>query len=485
MKNFNLKIIFTGFIFVLIFTYPGYSWTENWVDGTPYFNEQSRFLAEVLGHEDDAMLAPGALVNIPDPAYKIGDIKNFYSYNMANNSQYLVKASLRGVSDKAYIFVESGKAVTKSKVNSLLDAFENIYESITGHFGPPPDSIDGDPRIYLLLLDILDGNPADGIRMVGYYSPINQYKNTQLRRWSNQKSNEVEILYIDYISLNNAKLLAESVLTHEFTHMVQWARDPRESIWVNEGIAVYSEGLLGYNTRSRISAFEIDSDTSLISWSGKIADYGAAYLFITYISEQFGGVSAVEAIIRNRAVGVNGIKKALSGLGKSISFDNLFSNWVVANYLDDPELSEGEYGYSGINIKIRPSDTEEAYPIASKNSQIKTWSAKYIEFKKEQDDTLNLTVYNVVRDDIVAQIIEIGDETVVSSVKSSNENSGTTTIPVENSKAILVVTSQPDPPETNLASSTYRYKADAEAVVAPVTSISNKKITTWGKIKQD
>ena len=280
-----------------------------WVDGSPELNEQARFLNQVLGQDVGAMLAPAA--GVVEPAYKLGDKRNFYALNMGSNKQYKLEASARAISDRAYIFVESGITVATSKINSLSASFDKIYDTITEAFGNPPDSIDKDPRIYILILDILDRPQANGVQTLGYYSAINQYPNASLARWTDQRSNEVEMLYVDYAALSSLKQ-GESVIGHEFTHMVQWARDPDEDTWVNEGMAVYAESLLGYRTDDRIAAFEKNTDVSLLDWSGTIEDYGAAYLFFAYLSERFGGVSAIRAIMSNGSNGTSGIERGLA-----------------------------------------------------------------------------------------------------------------------------------------------------------------------------
>lgn len=452
-----------------------------WVDGSPELNEQARFLNQVLGQDAGIKLAPAADAAIP-PAYKLGDRRNFYAVKMESNGQYELEALARAVSDKSYIFVENGRSVTTSKIKSLSASFDRIYDTITGEFGNPPDSIDGDPRIYILILDILDRPQANGVRTFGYYSAINQYSNASLARRTNQRSNEVEMLYMDYTALNSLRQ-GESVLAHEFTHMVQWARDPDENSWINEGMAVYAESMLGYRVDDRISAFEKNADVSLLDWSGSIEDYGAAYLFFAYISERFGGVSSIKSIMSNRGNGTRGIERGLAGMGRSVSFQSIFSDWVIANYLDNPVLDDGIYGYRTLDISLAPYRVEALYPIANKKSRVKPWSARYIEFMKEQDDILSLTVRKDDGTDIVAQVIEFGNEIIVSPVKSGRIQSGTTIVPPAGRKAVLVVTSQPERLVLGDTYSDYDYSAEVEANVTPVEPTTHRKITTWGSLK--
>lgn len=460
------------------------AYADNWVDGTPYLYEEAQYLARSLGSGDLVSRAPSP--GARPAVYNLGDEHNFYAINMLRSSQYMLKASLYAVSDRAYIFVEDGRKVAPDKIESLLTSFDKVYDAVTEEFGSPPDSIDSDPRIYILIMDIVDGAKANGARMVGYFSPLDQFRNVQLARLTNKRSNEIEILYVDYVSLDSLEGGPESVLAHEFMHMIQWARDPFESVWVNEGIAVYVEGMLGYEVKSRVSAFEKEYDASLLNWSGSLADYGAAYLFFAYLVEKYGGVSAIKEIVENRADGIEGIERALSNLGKSVSFDKIFSDWVIANYLDNPDIYDGIYGYSTLDVHLNPSAVEIQYPIISKKSQVKPWTAQYIEFKKEQNNALDLAIHEDNANDIVAQVIVISGEVNVSRIKAANERSGTAIISQGDSKIILVVFSQLEPQRLKKISD-YVYSADAHLVI-PDTQISvspaQRKITTWGSVKK-
>ena len=482
------KITATFIIWGVLFVHGGasreYASANAWVDGTHFFHEETRFLAQVLGDGDRVARAPLLAGVLAPPAYRAGDDEEFYAINMQDRDQYLLEASLHAVSDRAYIFVENGRQVVAGRIESLLASFDATHDAVVEQFGPPPDSVDSDPRIYLLILDIIDRAQADGARVLGYFSSINQYRNAQLARWTDQRSNEVEMLYIDHVSLNLGADGAEAVAAHEFTHLVQWARDPQESVWVNEGAAVYIEAILGYDVNTRISAFQKEPHTPLLDWSDSIADYGAAYLFFAYVSEQFGGTPAIAAIVKNRERSTRGIERALAAPGKSVSFDKLFSDWVVANYLDDPDLKDGAYGYATLDVSLGPSIVEAQYPIVDRISKVKPWTALYTEFEKEQEDALSVTVHDNNGDDVVAQIIEIGEETTVSPVKSREAESGTVELTDNSKKVVLVVTSQPDPPEKEVDSS-YTYSVDIQETVASTDSAAERKITTWGSIKRN
>ncbi|HGE71218.1 TPA: hypothetical protein ENX78_10310, partial [Candidatus Poribacteria bacterium] len=287
-------------LFILILTLYinsfGYTYTQSWIDGTPMLYDEAMSILKSVKNDLNFNLAPP--VNV-EPAFRIGDTKQFYTLNMTNYTQQILDASCLLVTDKAYIFVDKNLSVEQAKLNSLAESFEKIYDAITKQFGPPPFRVSNDPRIYLLIFDIIDGVRPNGVMLLGYFSPIDQFKNAEIPRWIRQKSNEANMLYIDSASLNAKNVNVESVIAHEFTHLIQWARDPEESTWVNEGLAVFVENMLGYNVKDRISAYQANPIVSLRNWEDKVENYGLAYLFFAYISERFGGLPIITDIFKN------------------------------------------------------------------------------------------------------------------------------------------------------------------------------------------
>jgi len=454
-----------------------------WIDGTPLLHNESMSLLKAIGKNKVPTLAPGVGNN---PVYAIGDTHQFYALNMVNNSQYTLQASCYAVNDKAYIFVEKGNSVAQDKINALASSFNKIYTEITKNFGMPPNRVDNDPRVELLIMNIVDGAKQNGLKTLGYFSPIDQFQNIELAPWTRRKSNETNILYIDLISLNSNRISVEAVIAHEFTHLVQWARDPEESTWVDEGLAVYAESMLNYDVKEQILAYEKNPNISLINWNNSVENYGAAYLFFAYLSEKFGGVPLISDIVKNESQDVDGIVKTLSAKGIKKSFSDIFSDWVVANYLDDPKLEDGRYGYSTLDVKLNSSVVESQYPIVQKNSSVLPWSAKYVEFQKGQDNALNLTISENDQNNINARLISIGadNKVVVSLVKSIDIQSGSASVPRENIKTVFAVTSQPNPPDSKQDSAIFAYSAESHAVSFAVTPSGNK-ITTWGSLKHD
>ncbi|MEK7397098.1 MAG: hypothetical protein AAB116_09195 [Candidatus Poribacteria bacterium] len=482
----NIKYILTLFVFLTVILSVGsfnYGYAQGWIDGTPLFHDDAMSILKAVGRNPRPTLAPPANIN---PAFQVGDLKKFYALNIPNNKQYTLDSSCLEVSDKAYIFVEKGTEIAQDRLNSLAESFAKIYDEETKQFGPPPNTVSNDPRVYLLILDIIDGARPNGVMLLGYFSPVDQYRNADIPQWARQKSNEANMLYIDSASLNAKNINIDSVVAHEFSHLIQWARDPEESTWINEGLAVYTENMFGYNVQDRISAFVNNPTVSLRIWGDKVENYGAAYLFLTYISERFGGLATITDIFKNELEDIAGIEGALSNHGIKDSFRDIFTDWVIANYLDDTNLADGRYGYSTVDVHLKSSTVETQYPIVQKSSSELPWSARYIEFNKAEENTLTLTISesdNLI--DINAGLINFNNngQINVSSVKSLDSQSGSASVPKDNSRAVLVVSSQPNPPDQNRNSS-FLYSAEAKAVSVAVTT-SGRDITTWGKIKKD
>lgn len=476
----SLILILLSFISSL-----SYSYTQSWIDGTSIFYEDAKSILRSAGNDLNFNLAPSANV---EPAFRIGDIKQFYALNMVNYTQQILDASCLVITDKAYIFVDKKISIEQAKLNSLAESFEKIYDAITKQFGPLPTRISNDPRVYILILDIVDAVRPNGALLLGYFSPIDQFRNAEIPRWIRQKSNEANMLYIDLASLTAKNISVENVIAHEFTHLIQWARDPEESTWVNEGLAVFAENMLGYNVKDRISAYEANPIVSLRNWENKVENYGLAYLFFVYIYERFGGLQIITDIFKNELEDIAGIEKSLTDRGIKETFRQVFSDWVVANYLDNINIADGRYGYSTIDINLKPSAIETQYPILQKSINELPWSVRYIEFNKPEDNTLTLTISesdNLI--DINADLIafENNNQIKISSIKPFNSQSGSAFVSQNNNQIVLVVSSQPDPPDQN-RNSAFSYSAEIKAVPKTISvSTSGKAITTWGKIKKD
>jgi hypothetical protein len=79
-----------------------------------------------------------------------------------------------------------------------------------------------------------------------------------------------------------------------------------------------------------------------------LAHYAAEKLFAIYLLEQFGP-RFVKDVINNPNPGVISIQQQLDRLPDAPRFDDVYATWIIANFLDQPDIAEGQYGYQEFN----------------------------------------------------------------------------------------------------------------------------------------
>ena len=367
-----------------------------WIDGT---HELVARFSQLIHVSETA--APERAHSLQHP--QVGDQRKFYAMDFSlSGSPYFVNATCRAVGEFCYIFVEDSQwdrgIVTNTDVVKLRRAFDDstprdpsrgIYELETTNLGPTPDEIDLDPKIYILVLDILDDYDRFGTYVAGYFEPLNQKRgvfrdpNTGMKLYSN----EVELIYIDSHPLDAGSAMAREILAHELQHLIHWRHDPDEDIWINEGCSVFAASFLcRYEIEHPwlIEAFESDSQVSLVYWASGVgsplANYSAAYLWMVYLYEQYGGISTISSLIAEPDNGIKGINDVLSARGYSQDFDDVFSDWKIANFLDDTSFASGNYGYNSLDLRIKPVNRHFSLPVSNISRFVRSWAADYIEF---------------------------------------------------------------------------------------------------------
>ena len=250
---------------------------------------------------------------------------------------YESEFELRLVTPNAYWLIEDGLEVAEEDLERSAAEFEQtIYPLVTGAFGSEwKPGIDGDPRLYIINASL------KGVG--GYYSAADEYPKA-LRPVSNER----ESIYINSRYLPIGSDIYAQVLAHELQHAIHWNADRTEETWVNEGLSELAVTLAGYTDRSRY-AFRQAGPTSLTIWPagdvGGAENYGAASLFMHYLTWHYGGREDLRPLLAEAADGIPGIDDYLADAGLDVTFAQVFRDWAVANLLDE---EEGLYGYSGL-----------------------------------------------------------------------------------------------------------------------------------------
>ncbi len=291
--------------------------------------------------------------------------------------------TIRGVSDRCYVVVKDDQwlvTVDQDDVNEILDCWESwslgqysdtgIYDLDCMAFGLPPDELDEDERIYLLYYDM--GTIAAGLFFLFDEFPDGTFPNYH--------SNECEVIYLNPESPGGPSGdMMLSVAAHEFQHMIHWNHDPNEASWVNEGMAMLAMWLFGYT--DPISGFNSNPDNGLVDWEGTWPDYVQSYLWSLYFFENCGGFAAANSLINQPGNSMAGYEAALDSLGFTENVADLFGNWIVANFMDDTLIAQGQFGYRGVQLpEFSTSSSFSSYPVDNVSETVNHWAADYYSF---------------------------------------------------------------------------------------------------------
>jgi len=94
--------------------------------------------------------------------------------------------------------------------------------------------------------------------------------------------------------------------------------------------------------------------------------------------EQFNGSQLIWEVCHHSLNGMDGYQQSLRNQGFSISTQNVFGNWSAANFLDEPEIYDGQYGYVGDELPTFFSfRTHSSFPTNGSGS-VKDWATDYV-----------------------------------------------------------------------------------------------------------
>jgi hypothetical protein len=351
------------------------------ISGTPLLREQKLLLLRNYGAAAGikAEREQGRTIR----ADTLGQQTSFWAYNFGTGRYDQATATLKDVTQLSsgyyvYLYVENAELTRDPTIVNSLSNIRNEYINTilpteSRYFGDPPA---GDFTI--LLMDIKDGGG-------GFYYVAGYFDSTNEMDVNN--SNRRHMIYLDSREGTPGSISFNGTLAHEFQHYIHYGKDPYEEAWVEEGLSGLANYLCGYgHSESHVEAFAQAPTTSLTSWGGDLANYGATYLFMLYLNERYGGEETIKTIVANSGTGITGINSALSQRGYAVTVNDIFKNWVIANYLNDASISGGIYGYqasfSGITSSpgnIRISSTFSSYP-QSGNRSLNHYAADYVKF---------------------------------------------------------------------------------------------------------
>ncbi len=319
---------------------------------------------------------------MPAPAqpYKVGDTQKFWVNNDDTDAYVQVSARLAYITPHVYFWAEDGLKLNQTALQKLVDTFEEkMYPTDRQFFGSEwTPGIDNDPHLYIIYTS------KAGARVAGYFS-----SNDELPPQAFEHSNAHETFILNS-SQNLSDVYTYSVLAHEFQHMIHWYQDRNEEGWVNEGFSELAAFLNGYDVGGWDTAFAAKPNLQLNDWPNDKAltgpHYGASFLFFDYFLDRFGD-KVTKAIVADKENDFTSIDRALTSQGISdplskalVTSDDVFADWVLANYLKDDTVGDGRFIYKNYPKAPTTKDTTKisTCPAAKATRSVAQYGAEYI-----------------------------------------------------------------------------------------------------------
>ncbi|MCX6272344.1 MAG: T9SS type A sorting domain-containing protein [Bacteroidetes bacterium] len=308
--------------------------------------------------------------------------------------QHTVTALCKQAGTHCCVYVEVNvPAPSQESIDTLVQRFENhFYPELTYRYGPVPQFFGLDSMVYILAL--AESNWG------GYFDPGQGLPDSLVFNHWNRHSSGKNLIYIaaDYFDYS-----APSIVSHEFGHLLHWGQDHSpeppvdpvkywEDTWVDEGFStfaaiylttnIFQQGVLDYGT-----FFATDPDIPLIWFS----NYNQVELFMLFMFEHYGQWDYISALISNQLNGIAGVDSTLHLLGYTQHFDDVFEQWIIANYLDDTQFENGKYGYDHYNFSnCHVTATYSSFPTGNRTGTISAYAADYITFQASASKPLTI-----------------------------------------------------------------------------------------------
>lgn len=318
--------------------------------------------------------------------------KFFVNSGYDNYGRTSLSAILKIVSDRAYFYVDDkywnslsayGRDIIMVGLQSLAAEFDNnIYPGETSFWGSEAKpGVDNDPHILILLEDLSTGNG-------GYFETKNLFSKNTI-----EDSNESEMIVVNTNAIGTDYI--KNFVAHELQHVISFNQkeilnESKEDIWLNELRSEYSVSLLGYNDifygsnlDRRMRDFVDNPSDSLTEWPNVKTDYAMAAVFGQYLVERFGR-DILAATLRYGSYSISSLNQYLNKF--SISFGDVFLEWMAANYLNDRSI-DSRFGYIGGGLKTIKVTPQSSVYLSSSTVDynnmilIKDWQPYWIEYK--------------------------------------------------------------------------------------------------------
>jgi hypothetical protein len=321
-------------------------------------------------------------VRTTPPEEDVGTTHDFWTYDFAAKKNVKTTATLRVITEHAKWWAANNANVDLNGMRATAASFEGkIYPTDRRLFGEEwSPGIDGDPRINLVFAR-LPGSAA------GYFSGSDEEP-----VWVNEFSAEREMIYINTLGARLGSAQLDSILSHEFCHMIQFNTRRRSAVWFNEGHADLCMILNGFNPTHQESYLRVP-DTQLNDWADlDVASqhYGVAVMFLEYLRQQAGGEDLIRAMMHKGIDTPADIDAVLKERGQP-GVEEQWANFVAANAFIG-QNADRAYTYPQGAPSRQPATVvigDIVSPGGTFRSTVHEYSVKYVELPRGK---LTLTI---------------------------------------------------------------------------------------------
>lgn len=332
-------------------------------------NDPTQIIARLKGN------APILATPTAPPTYRVGDKAAFWVSRDITGTNELVTSTLKLVTEHAYWWVEDSETVDESGLEAAGDDFEKqVYPTDRLYIGEEASlGVDNDPHVYVLNTHFTGG-------IAGYISQVDEYPQSV-----NRISNQHKMIYMNMRTERPGTTYYTSVIAHEFTHIIHEHQNPREGSWITEGLGDLAIKLNGF--QQGVDNFVQNPDIQLNAWANRpsamLPHYEGAYLFLSYCLNRFGP-GFIRDVVDSGTHDIYSIQSALDKHAPGVKFDDLFADWVVANYTDDRSAGS-RYSYMDHALGIRPQVAISQYPTRQ-DGTVHQYGSEYVQLEPAGHD---------------------------------------------------------------------------------------------------
>ena len=315
-------------------------------------------------------------VRTTPPQEDVGTVRQFWTYDFAAKKNLRISATLRIMTEHAKWWVQDDVTIDLAALRQNATFFEsNIYPTNRRLFGSEwSPGVDGDPRINVMVARI-PGAAA------GYFN-----SSDELPLWVNEFSAEREMLYVNSLAARAGSSYMNSVVSHEFCHMISYGRGKRSSVWFNEGMAQLCEAATGFGL-PHAQTFLLVPDTQLNDWpelEQSQANYGQAHLFLEFLRQQAGGDALINAFIDKGIDTPADMDAVLRARGQK-GLEELYADFVAANAFIGATAVDRATSYpDGVPARnpATATDQDRVTMGGKLASTVRQYAARYVELPR-------------------------------------------------------------------------------------------------------